>query len=450
MSFEPIRAKGLPPLPKIRQIAILVDDNNYSQTDLYAQIILRELPDDPHANLIAAWVAKHFDLRESFDNFFQKAKINTQNGKRSIEALATDLHIELEGMLAYEGQVIKADIESYNIKKYAIKNHADNVETFHLIKAWGFGFGSEMASLMGQAYLAEITGRTPVVHWGRNFLYRSEGYECVFEHFFQPFNSLSIQSVLQKQPISFFPPKWNAVNLIDENIQKRTGEYSKMSALYYLSRSEQLTVADYYAGVINIKPWLPKGHQLQSLSFDGTYRYLMKKYLRPQKAIQIIADQFVKSEIAVPFIAVHARGSDKDEGYRAMTSIPMKTLHYAKQRLLLLSADAKLFLMTDDQSLLELYQREFGQRLITTDSQRSSSDVGVHYDVSSDKRSAGQEMLVDMLIASQADFFIGLGLSNPSQLIYYMGEFSRENYVLFGENRLKQFNTHLYQTVSVR
>jgi len=59
-------------------------------------------------------------------------------------------------------------------------------------------------------------------------------------------------------------------------------------------------------------------------------------------------------------------------------------------------------------------------------------------------------MLLDMLIAAKANYFIGLGLSNPSQLVYYFGDFTEENYTLFGENRLKQFNTHLYQTISVQ
>ena len=51
---EPFRDKCLPPLPKIKQIAMLVDDNNYSQVDLYAQHILRVLPNDAHANLACA------------------------------------------------------------------------------------------------------------------------------------------------------------------------------------------------------------------------------------------------------------------------------------------------------------------------------------------------------------------------------------------------------------
>ncbi len=437
MSFEPIRAKGLPPLPKIKQIAILVDDENYSQVDLYAQIILRELPSDPHANLACAWVAKHFNLKSAFDVYFEKAN----NADRAINNLAADLHINLDSL--------HTPFTPVSTKIEHIKNQ-NLCPQFHLIKAWGFGFGSEMASLMGQTYLAEITGRTPVVHWGKNFLYRGDGTSCVFHHFFKPFNDLSLNGLLELKPQNIFPPKWTQDNLLNENVAKREGSFSKMSALYYLNCEQTVSVADYYAGVINIQPWLPQGHVLRELNFDETYRYLAKKYLRPQDFIQTHADDFIRDHLSIPFLAVHARGSDKDEGYRAMTSIPMRTLEYVKKRLAAMPQKTKLFLMTDDEALLKKYQLEFGQRLVTTNSQRSSSTTGVHYDPNSDKRSAGQEMLIDMLIAAKATCFIGLGLSNPSQLICYFGNFSKENYILFGENRLKQFNTHLYKTVAVR
>ena len=437
MSFEPIRAKGLPPLPKVSQIAILVDDENYSQVDLYAQIILRELPNDPHANLSCAWVAEYFNLESAFKIYFEKAN----NSDRAIADLAVDLHINLDTLNVFQTQASK--------NKEIIKDQ--NLDSkFHLIKAWGFGFGSEMASLMGQAYLAEIIGRTPVVHWGENFLYRNGGTDCVFQHFFKPFNEWSLKHLVDLNSKSIFPPKWHKGNLLRENVEKREGAYSKMSALYYLSCEQEVSVADYYAGVINIQPWLPPRHFLRELDFDQAYRYLVRKYLCPQDFIQDLVNDFVRTKISGPFIAVHARGSDKDEGYRAMTAIPAKTLALAKKRLGVMPSETKLFLMTDDEALLKKYQYEFGQRLVTTNSQRSSTTVGVHYDPDSNKRSAGQEMLIDMLIAAQASCFIGLGLSNPSQLICYFGDFSKENYILFGENRLKQFNTHLYKTVAVR
>jgi len=224
-----------------------------------------------------------------------------------------------------------------------------------------------------------------------------------------------------------------------------------LSSLYFLSRSEKLTVSDYYAGVVNIKPWFNnKESKLYDLDFDDTYRYLAKKYLVPKKYIVDEVDAFIKKNIPSKFIAVHARGSDKDEGYRALTSIPGQTLQSAKERLSKMPNNTKIFLMTDDTALLDIYQKEFGNRLVQTECQRCDTQVGVHYDDATNKLQAGKEMLIDMLIAARATSFIGLGLSNPSQLITYFGDFDQNDYVLFGENRLKQFNTHLYKTIPVR
>ena len=436
MTFEPVRPSGLPPLPKVSQMAMLVDDANMSQLDMYAQIVLRELPKDPHANLAAAYVAQHFELHEKFKFFYQFA-IQTD---RNIVDLAADLHIDF------------AKLNQFMLECHQFIDVDDDAkqEKFHIIKAWGFGFGAEMFALMGQIYLAEVLNRTPIVHWGENFLYRQSGSECVFSHFFEPFNRHSISSLSEGSLQSVFPPKWNANNIMQENMQKKTGPYAKLSALYFLNTAAEVTVADYFTGIINIRPWLPAGHHFESLDHDETYRYLMKKYLRPLPQIQALADSFAAANFSGPFLAVHARGSDKDEGYRTMTSIPGQTIELARKRLSEMPEQSKLFLMTDDESLLSVYRQTFGERLVTTDSQRSNSETGVHYDPNSNKRSAGQEMLVDMLIAAQSACFIGLGLSNPSQLICYMADFEPENYILFGESRLKQFNTHLYKTIPVR
>lgn len=428
MTYEPIRPAGIEPLPKVRQMAMLVDVKNYAQLDLYSQIILRELPNDPHASLACAWVANHFGFREHFQQYIKAAK----QGDRSIELMAQDLHIPIE-----------------QLTRPKQKKKPDDDKRFHLIKAWGFGFGSEMSALMGQAYIAELVGRTPIVHWGSNFLYRpSTGDNCVFACFFKTFNNLNIEDA-KLHIDDCYPTKWNSANLHLEHLGKKNGQHSKLSALHYMNRLEKLTVADYYSGVVSSRPWAPSASPISHLSLDDAYRYLAKKYLIPQDDIVAQVDEFVVTNLDVPYVAVHARGSDKDEGYRALTSIPNQILAAAKQRLNMLGDEAKLFLMTDDMALLARYQCEFSERLVTTDCQRSESEVGVHYNNDTDKETAGREMLIDMLVAARANCFIGLGLSNPSQLIPYFGNFSDDDYVLFGENRLKQFNTHLYRTISV-
>ncbi len=443
-AIEKIRPSGLPPLPKVSQIALLVDDENYSQVDLYVQLIIRVLPKDPYANVALAWVANKFGFNEYQQYYLKVAEQAAQFFSTDIDAIAADLRIDLSLM---------SNIEPISAENRGLALNQDR-QNYHVAKAWGFGFGAEMSALMGQAYLAEMCGRKLVVHWGRNFLYRPEpGSECVFDCYFERFNDLKADGVIG-QAESIYPPKWTKETINKENLGKREGQYSKLSALYFINRNEQVTVSDYYAGVVNVQPWTNRrpnnGCELSDLSTDDAYRYLAKKYLVPKTDIQKEVDSFVNENLAKPFVAVHARGSDKDEGYRALTSIPGKILECARQRLAVMPEDTRLFLMTDDMALLDVYKSEFGDRLVLTDCQRCDSDVGVHYDESTNKLQAGKEMLIDMLVAARASCFIGLGLSNPSQLITYFGDFSADNYILFGENRLKQLNTHLYKTIPVR
>lgn len=55
---------------------------------------------------------------------------------------------------------------------------------FLLIKSWGYGFWSDVEHVIGALLLAEMTGRTPVVHWGGNSYFSDdEGGGTPFEPF---------------------------------------------------------------------------------------------------------------------------------------------------------------------------------------------------------------------------------------------------------------------------
>lgn len=67
-----------------------------------------------------------------------------------------------------------------------------------LIKSWGFGFYSDVIAVLGSLLLAEITHRTPVVHWGKNSLFGS------FENFLSR-SLLSVSTTFPVKRISFLP-----------------------------------------------------------------------------------------------------------------------------------------------------------------------------------------------------------------------------------------------------
>src|SRR5262249_51162770 len=82
-----------------------------------------------------------------------------------------------------------------NTQARAPRAHATTSQQFLVIKAWGFGFWSDVNHVLGSLLLAEITGRTPVTHWGRNSLFRDGSGQDAFRLYFEPPSPLTLDTV---------------------------------------------------------------------------------------------------------------------------------------------------------------------------------------------------------------------------------------------------------------
>ncbi|MEL6765172.1 MAG: tetratricopeptide repeat protein, partial [Cyanobacteria bacterium J06607_6] len=94
-----------------------------------------------------------------------------------------------------------------------IAQHLNQLENpkFILIRAWGHGFWSDVDHVLGQLFLAEITGRIPVVYWGANSRYR-DADENAFENYFEPVSSYKIDHLIG-QTYTFYPDHWTEETL---------------------------------------------------------------------------------------------------------------------------------------------------------------------------------------------------------------------------------------------
>lgn len=182
---------------------------------------------------------------------------------------------------------------------------------FLLAKAWGFGFWSDVCNVLGALLLAEITDRTPIIHWGHSSRFSDGGPANSFRHYFVPFTSATIETIREMPTASIYPPKFTKDNLYDAELNKWKGTHSRLSGLYFLNRSEQIIVTDFYLGVADLMPWTPKHHPTCKSTIDATYRYLTNKYLRPRKEIADEVESFWSTHLKAPTVAVHVRGSDK-------------------------------------------------------------------------------------------------------------------------------------------
>jgi hypothetical protein len=105
----------------------------------------------------------------------------------------------------------------------------------------------------------------------------------------------------------------------------------------------------------------------------------------------------------------------------------------------------RIFLLTDDTPMAGRMKAAYGDRIVMTDSQRSSSTVGVHCDPSADRVKAGLEVVIDTFLGARADRFIGTGRSNISTLIAVMKEWAAGHCTIFGNNQIAERNVHLFR-----
>ena len=190
--------------------------------------------------------------------------------------------------------------------------HAIDGPRYLVIKAWGCGFWSDVGHVMGSLLLADITGRIPVTHWGWRSLFSDGSAQDAFQFYFEPVSPITLDALLALDDADFFPSKWSVANLGLDDQAKWNGHGSRMAGIEYLSRAETIAVADFYIGVIDLLPWIPKSHSLFGKTLDEVYRDLVARYLRPKHEIAAAVDAFWDEHLSSgPTIAVHVRGADK-------------------------------------------------------------------------------------------------------------------------------------------
>jgi hypothetical protein len=313
-------------------------------------------------------------------------------------------------------------------------------DRYLVIKSWGYGFWSDVSSALGAFLLAEITGRIPVTHWGRNSLFTDGTERDAFALYFKPVSGVTLRELAGVAGATFFPPKWTSQNLAEENVAKWQGPGARAAPIYFLNRPEKIAVSDFYTGVVNIAPWIPPGHPMHGRTLGEVYRYLAGKYLHPQTSVLSACDAFLHAHLdGAPFVAVHVRGSDKADEYDDLAATNQAYL----SALAAIDPSWRIFLLTDDDKCLGDIKSAFAGRVVATDCQRTRTGTGVHYLPSVLRVQAGLEVMIDTYLALRADRFIGNGQSNVSAMIALMKDWAPGDCTLIGPSQLAQRNLFL-------
>lgn len=283
-----------------------------------------------------------------------------------------------------------------------------------LVKAWGAGFFSEVHHVVGQCLLVELTGRTPIIHWGPKCLF-SDSKGDAFRRFFRPLSNVSVDD-LPNGPGQIFPPKWNAGNLLDDDNNVWNGPYSRLGPIDLLGRAEPLVVADFFCWVAELRHWIPEGHPLHGKSVRDITRELNRKYVSFAPQLVEKAARFRKEHLDGPYVAVHVRGSDKALEQPDLKAVNRKASALV-ERALKRHPSHRLFVLTDSEIELERLQAAYGDRVVSTPSTRTKGRVGVHFLPTDNPVALGEEVALDVLIALDADYFVGNLYSNISRFV---------------------------------
>jgi protein O-GlcNAc transferase len=327
---------------------------------------------------------------------------------------------------------------------HAAQQKADSAATaltsprYLLIKAWGYGFWSDLDHVLTMLLVADITGRIPIVHWGRNSLFLNQDSEEAFSQFFEPVSPARL-SDLQVNGLSFYPNKWSSHNLLQEDLEKWHGLGSRCSGLYLLGRQEDVVVSDFHTKVHDLLPWIPVNSPYAGLTRSQIYRALVLKYLRlkPHLAVQI-EKHWSEQMQGRHWLAVHIRGTDKVREINDLHAIN-EAYYSAVDQILAVNPSLFIFLLTDSKPILERFQERYRDRIFTMDVIRSDTPIGVHYAGHSGKI-VGDQVIVDSWLASRCQFFLGNGGSNVSVGIRHLKDWAKSTFFLIGDDFLGKPN----------
>jgi len=300
-----------------------------------------------------------------------------------------------------------------NARSRAARPQAPQGPRFLLIKAWGYGFWSDVSHVLGCLLLAEMTDRVPVTHWGSNSLFTDGSDRDAFRLYFKSLSAFALDSLPALGAASFFPAKWSASNLREEDNAKWQGPGARMGGLYFLNRPETVAVSDFFIGVVDLLPWIPPAHKLRGKSLQDVYHYLVATYLRPRESIASQVEEFYRRHIrGLPTVAVHVRGSDKMLEVADLDRLNKLYFDVIDR----VDPSWRILLLTDDTRCVAVFQERYAGRVIVTDSIRTGNDLGIHYHASVDRVRLGAEVMRDTYLALRCEKFIGNGRSNVSAM----------------------------------
>jgi hypothetical protein len=296
------------------------------------------------------------------------------------------------------------------------------------------GLGDLIRSLLVAIAYARVSGRALLVDW-RGGLY---GHPAERNLFADLFELIDIDQVLELPSGSVVhPPRWaGALDRTFSSIYSEDGDLAWDRGMAISTYSSDLHELYYREPVVVIwdfdqfsKLRLALDQQLHipaSLSDDEAMGILYQRHLRLRPALQQRLDAaWSQLPQHQPVIGVHVRLTA--ESARARGSIRLKDYERAIAKLSGLS-NSPLFLATDNQSVIEHFQKRYGQRLFTLPKWLDSPGEPLHL-VNSRCPDAWDNIvaaLIDLLLLARCDALVYPRWSAFSMVSRIVGGFNPE------------------------
>lgn len=309
-------------------------------------------------------------------------------------------------------------------------------ERFLLIKAAGAGFWSDMTDVWGKLLLAEITNRRPVVFWGKSSHYSVDETLNSFEQYFLPVSDYSTGDLVSEK-YSYYPPTWKFSNIFEEDRNKWSGAYRDMAG--FVNCDADVLVSDtHHCMLYDVIPRLGKNHPAYGKAGEAVFRYIVEKYTRLQPCIIDEIEEFYQAHNMgeTPILAVHIRSGKR---LRDVPQLGRVNAEYPEEinRLLEKHPQARIFLLTDDETVLRQYREMYGDILINTECNRKNIDGHDPFEqVFPDRIRKGIEVIKDAYLACKCDYFIGTSHSNVSLAISRLKNWEKDRIKLLWKPEL--------------
>jgi tetratricopeptide (TPR) repeat protein len=311
-----------------------------------------------------------------------------------------------------------------------------------LIRPWVCGFWGEVNHVAVQLAFAEITGRVPMVFWGPEVRYGAPGFENAWDAYFEPVSTVT-PAELRRQGLTIFPDRWRDGDLLRRGFNHVVGQgpHEGISSLYLLNSEADIVVADGFNDMNLILRWRRPGGPLSGLGTAAVYRRIFDTYIRIQdrhwRTVDGLAGQLFPRR---PIVAVHYRAPTPGKRIESLEQRDLTDIDYfrAVDGFLSDNPGGSIFLLTDFAPALGLFRDRYGdavRQLPATrlrDIQDAGGDLGL--DPSHDGYSLGMEVLLDAMLATRADAFVGDGASGVSCSIAHLRNWPEGRLTLLRRN----------------